>query len=76
MALDHTADRGVAFCGLKNLSYSVAMYFSLRDNRTSLMRENIRRNTWLLTMKPWASVFQMPANKLVSHRRRSVNNLI
>ena len=36
MALDHTADRGVAFCGLKNLSYSVAMYFSLRDNRTSL----------------------------------------
>ena len=41
MALDHTTDRGVAFCGLKNLSYSVAMYFSLRDNRTSLMRENI-----------------------------------
>lgn len=37
MALDHTADRGVAFCGLKNLSYSVAMYFSLRDNRTSLI---------------------------------------
>lgn len=39
MALDHTADRGVAFCGLKNLSYSVAMYFSLRIIRTSLMRE-------------------------------------
>ena len=39
MALDHTTDRGVAFCGLKNLSYSVAMYFSLRDNRTSLMHK-------------------------------------
>lgn len=67
MALDHTADRGVAFCGLKNLSYSVAMYFSLRDNRTSLMRENIRRNTWLLTMKPYPAFLRHSAFVQVHH---------